>query len=389
MNTLLPNQAAKIASGVYLLRQRTVSELANRGISVGCEDMFSIGDSSRFVGRSGGLYACKALSGYGYIAEGLGDYRNQILVVTRGTKTGFDWLSNANVGMQIGPGGELVHAGFHEIWKSFSHELSSFLRGRNPSIIHCVGHSLGGALATLSADYFSSIGAAEVKLYSFGCPRTGGLFFARSLGMRVGEQNIYRVHHRSDPVPKLPFFPFFHVPANSAGYQLTAGPSGLISTDAHDMDETYLPGVARESWPALGRFCAESSREMNPQPWLVQVAAGSGSITMGSAWALSMISKALGWLLREVSVSFLTAINCGLTAGLTVLDQLAWMLSKGAELSFEVSQYVRTIITAIFRFLGRSVIAGASLTLSFIRWVLDLLYHSVATVAGRALSLLR
>lgn len=388
MNTLLPTQAAKIASGVYLLRQRTVGEVLNRGMSVGCEDMFSIGDSSRFMGRSGGLYACKALSGFGYIADGVGDYKNQILVVARGTKTGFDWLSNANVGMHIGPGGQLVHAGFHEIWKSFSHELSSFLHGRNPSVIHCVGHSLGGALATLSADYFSSIRAAEVRLYTFGCPRTGGLFFARSLAKRVGEQNIYRVHHRADPVPKLPVFPFFHVPFNSAGYQLTTGPSGLINTDAHDMKETYLPGVARGGWLALARFCAECSRDLDPQPWLVQIASGSGAITIGSARALSMISKALGWLLRQVSVAFLTTINCGLTAGLTVLDQLSWMLSKGAELSVEMARHVGALVTAIFAFLGRTVTSGTSLTLSFIRWVLGLLFQFLANVANRAISLL-
>jgi len=73
--------------------------------------------------------------------------------------------------------------------------------------------------------------------------------------------------------------------------------------------------------------------------------------------------------------------------GMTVLDQLAWLLSKGAELSIEVSSYVGAIITAIFRFLGRTATAGASLTVSFIRWVLGLLFKALVAVANRAFML--
>jgi hypothetical protein len=72
---------------------------------------------------------------------------------------------------------------------------------------------------------------------------------------------------------------------------------------------------------------------------------------------------------------------------MTVLDQLAWLLSKGAELSIEVSSYVSAIITAIFRFLGRTATAGASLTVSFIRWVLGLLFKALVAVANRAFML--
>jgi len=157
MSTLTPEQAAAIASGVYALRDQTVTQAAERHDVLGCEGMFDVVDDSRFNGVSGGLYVCKVLGGFGYIAEGIGRHVREILVATRGTAIAVDWLTNANIGIQPGPGGERVHAGFHETWKSFSAEVARFLRGRNPTVIHCVGHSLGGALATLNADYFSSI----------------------------------------------------------------------------------------------------------------------------------------------------------------------------------------------------------------------------------------
>lgn len=381
MSTLTPKQAAAIARGVYFLLDKTVGEAHDRGLSLGCEGMFGVGNDSRFIGRSGGLIACKKLSGFGYIAAGEGAYRNEVVIATRGTRTGFDWLTNLNIGLQLGPGGQFVHAGFNETWKSFSADVADFLRGRNPSVIHCVGHSLGGALATLNADYLSSIRAAEVKLYTFGSPRTGDMFFARSLSKRVTEQNMYRVHHRSDAVPKIPLFPFNHVPAQAPGYQITAGPSGLISKSAHYMEESYIPGVGDQSWQTLGH--QQAADEVEVQGWLGQVGAGGGGILMGSAAVLQMIGKAMAWILGKIAF---VAVGSTFTAGVTVLDQMAWLLSTGAKASVELSMYISSIISAIFRFLGRTAVSGASLSTSFIRWVLELLYNSLAAVARKALT---
>lgn len=389
MSTLTPDQAAAIARGVYFLRDQTVSESVAQRDILGSEGLFNVTDGSRFEGNSGGLYWCRVLSGFGYIAEGIGRHKGEILVATRGTAIAIDWLTNASVGLQRGPGGERVHVGFHETWKSFSADISHFLRGRNPTVIHCVGHSLGGALAALNADYFSSIRAGMVKLYTFGSPRAGTSMFAQSLDDRVGAENMFRTFHCADLVPMVPLFPFFHVPATNPGYQLGSGSRGLLSSGAHDMEKSYIAGVSRQSWTAMRNRDLGNDHKMNVQLWLEQVSAGSSGIVMGSTWALAMICKALTWLLDKAALLALSGISAGLTAGLTALDYLAMMLGRGAELSIEISTYLSTIITAIFRFLGRSVIAGASLTLSFIRWVLDLLYHSVATVAGRALSLLR
>ncbi|HWU76940.1 MAG TPA: lipase family protein [Rhodanobacter sp.] len=389
MSTLAPEQAAAIASGVYALRDQTVSEAVARHDVLGSEGMFNVADDSRFNGVSGGLYVCRVLSGFGYIAEGVGRHEKEILVATRGTAIKVDWLTNANVGLQRGPGGELVHAGFHQTWKSFSAEICRFLRGRNPTVIHCVGHSLGGALATLNADYFSSIHAGEVKLYTFGSPRVGSSMFARSLESRVGVQNMFRTFHCADPVPMIPLFPFFHVPTADCSYQLGNGSRGLFSFAAHSMEKSYVPGVGNDGWKALRARDVSNDHKMNAQRWLEQASAGSSGIMMGSTWALAMICKALSWLLEKACLIAFTGLSASLSAGLTALDYLALMLAKGAELSVEISTYLTTIIAAIFRFLGRTVAAGASLTLSFVRWVLNLLYQSLAIAASRALGMLR
>lgn len=382
MSTLTPTQAAAIARGVYLLQDQSVAEAAARGDRLGCEGLFSVNDDARFTGRSGGLIACKKISGFGYIACGEGNQRDEVLIATRGTQSGYDWLTNLNVSLQNGPGGYMVHGGFNQTWRSFSSTISTFLRGRNPSVIHCVGHSLGGALATLNADYLSSIGAAQIKLYTFGSPRTGAKAFSRSLSRRVSPGNIYRVHHRADPVPKIPLFPFNHVPYSSVGRELIGG-FGLVSIDAHGMTESYIPGVAGRTWSELNVRHEPLQNEIHA--WLQRIGSGGGYVLKGSVAVLQMINYAMGWILDQINVH----LGLAVTATMTVLDRLAWLLSTSARLSVELAGYIRMVIVAIFRFLGRTVDTSVSLTTSFVRWVLDLLYTSLALAARQALARLR
>lgn len=100
MNELSPSDAAKIARGVYRVEMDSVSTVHERSQTLGCEDQFQVGDASRFQGRSGSL-AWRKLSGFGYVAEGKGQFQGDALFATRGTTTMSDRLSNANIGMQI------------------------------------------------------------------------------------------------------------------------------------------------------------------------------------------------------------------------------------------------------------------------------------------------
>lgn len=386
MNELTPSQAALIARGVYRLREDSVRTVHERGQSLGCEELFHVSDDSRFQGKSGSL-AWKQLSGFGYIAEGKGRYQGDILLVTRGTAIGVDWLTNFNVGMQLGPSGHPVHAGFHETWKSIRPAIQSFLQCRNPTTIHCVGHSLGGALATLSADHLSEIRAGQIKLYTFGTPRAGSFVFSRALTRRIGSENIFRVSHPSDPVPLIPIFPFQHVPHDIDGMIIANDLSGLINLSAHSMEPSYIPGVEGKTWHDL-ILPVDANWEARAKTWLDNIASNSISgFQKGSAKLFAMIGKALLWLLKKSMSILVGAIGTAFTLGATLLDQLAWIIGRATEVSVEIAGYVKNLISAIFKFLGRTITSTVSITVNFLRWVLELLTNTVSMVAIGALSI--
>lgn len=384
MATLTPSQAAAIASGVYQLRTLTIAELREEQGLLGCEGLFAVGENARFQGKSG-AGPFKKLSGFGYIAAGEGAFAGDVLVVTRGTDQREDWLSNLNVAVQIGPGGLPVHAGFHEIWKTFREDLTDFLRGRNPARIHCVGHSLGGALAMLNADALTHARIAPVSLYTFGAPRTGDAFFARSMTRRVGGSEIHRVSAACDPVPMIPVFPFCHMPFDGPGCVI--GKTGLVSVAAHNMKRSYIPAMRDQTWQSLKPGDqADDARAV--KSWLEQAVEGKGTILMGSAVALTMIGKALRWLLARARDLLVGTLGVAVTITATALDQMAWLLGQGAAASVALSREVRGLMGAVMRFLGRAVPSAAEITVAFLRWVLGLLYSTLRATAERALAFL-
>lgn len=73
---------------------------------------------------------------------------------------------------------------------------------QNPTYsIVVTGHSLGGAIAALSAASLRTLGF-EAALYSFGSPRVGGHKLSEFISNQPG--GTYRVTHYNDPVPRIP-----------------------------------------------------------------------------------------------------------------------------------------------------------------------------------------
>jgi alpha-beta hydrolase superfamily lysophospholipase len=71
-----------------------------------------------------------------------------------------------------------------------------------------VGHSLGGAIASLAAAQLRNSGFS-VALYTFGSPRIGGSKISSYISNQSGGN--YRVTHWNDPVPKVPLLTMGYV----------------------------------------------------------------------------------------------------------------------------------------------------------------------------------
>ncbi|PIE83283.1 MAG: lipase [Candidatus Contendobacter odensis] len=374
---LSPQETALLANQIYLFRTADELEDAlkqNRG-KLGVDGTFEITAKNRFTGTSG-VSLFKKSSGFGCIVKGQGTRSNEVLIVTRGTVTTQDWCSNLNIGTQPGPSGTPVHIGFNQIFKSFKSDIDQFFRQNNPTHVHCVGHSLGGALATLVADHIRTQKIADVSLYSFGCPRVGTLAFGHQFSRELGK-NIYRAFHTADPVSMIPLFPFRHVSTIHLPAELPWN-DGRVSIDAHSMD-SYIRTIGQQSWDSL---------IVPPQPinWGKRVGdwlESSSSYGMGmlSARLLAMIAKALAELVAKIALNF---ISCSITSGLTLLDQLASLLYQGAQAAKEIAEQLGFIMRATLRFLGRVLSSAANLTLGFIRWVLGMLFDTVHSLAIRA-----
>ncbi|MBK9990856.1 MAG: lipase family protein [Verrucomicrobia bacterium] len=379
MRIFSPQLVTDIARGVYDLETKNISQALKSGTVLGCEGMFKVSDDARFIGKTGGhLY--NRLSGFGYIAEGEGARQGELLIAIRGTNPSStrDWLTDARAGFCRGDAGQPVHIGFQKTWESFSGDIRSFLQGKNPSHIHCVGHSLGGALATLCADYCAANRVGRVSLYTIGSPRVGMEGFANALTEKIGAENIYRISHAADPVTTVPIYPFCHVPYKTRNY--VVGGTGLyLNPFAHTMP-SYNKAIGLASWSCLLDRSPQILVADEVNRWLATVAAGGG-ITAFAADSLAMIGKVLGWILEQEYQNW--GIDCANTY--TALDHLAHMVERGVKFTKQTEEQLKTVMNAILRFIGRSAVTIAELTLAFVQWVLELFYSTIQAMAIQAL----
>jgi triacylglycerol lipase len=155
MNEIPPNLAADLAKDVYRLIEKgiTVDE-AVEAISRRGAGIFKISLPDLTQARTGGPGFIKCETAFGMMVYGTGDfYKSHAFIVLRGSRILGDWLTNANfVLTSRSAGGHSVHDGFYQAFKSFRAQVDSFIAGfgqQGITTVHCIGHSLGGALATL------------------------------------------------------------------------------------------------------------------------------------------------------------------------------------------------------------------------------------------------
>ena len=156
MKSLSPKVAAELAKEVYGVQDAFVL----KGFMKRAEFSRSKSDKQSLTAEVGS-YLVNTKDGFGICAIGGKGYENDIFLIFRGStfaNNNADWVSNAHIGIEFSRTGLPVHIGFNQIFGSMLPKIKEFL-GLHTKItgtIHCVGHSLGGAVATLVADWVSS-----------------------------------------------------------------------------------------------------------------------------------------------------------------------------------------------------------------------------------------
>jgi hypothetical protein len=161
---------------------------------------------------------------YGYVAAATAD-PGDIVVAIRGTETFTEWLLDFDALPLPYLGKGLVADGFRLIAESYQlttpagaavGNLTAALAARNAATpitnITVLGHSLGGALATLAAAQIAFSGAAAtipLTLWTYASPRVAFPDFMSAFNTAV--PNSYRIWNSLDIVPEVPVFPYVHV----------------------------------------------------------------------------------------------------------------------------------------------------------------------------------
>ncbi|MDH5354702.1 MAG: lipase family protein, partial [Gammaproteobacteria bacterium] len=219
-NELSPIKASELALGIYQVNsgdeRRLKAFLSNR--------LFAQDNQTQLKGAVGGRLLRATTDGFGLCANGAGIYQNDIFLIFRGTTTknnNADFISDARIGIERSKAGLPVHIGFNHTFSSMLPDIRTFiLEAKSRGIIHCIGHSLGGAVASLAADWVSRNTANSTRLYTFGAPRVGTEWFAKSTTASIGNTNMYRVYHRTDPVPMVALYPFMQAPYGQTGHYI-------------------------------------------------------------------------------------------------------------------------------------------------------------------------
>jgi triacylglycerol lipase len=383
MPALTPLVSAQLANDVYAVTRQPNLQEAYIYLNRRYKDSFSFGKSNMLKGQTGGPGPIKVRTAFGFTLIGKGKLEGHVFILFRGTQYLADWLTNLNLTLSRSSMAQPVHDGFNIAFKSMKPKLKTFMGGLDMSKvkeIHCVGHSLGGALASLCAEWIKNSYSKTPNLYSFGSPRVGLIGFADLITKRVGAENIYRAYHKTDIVPYIPIWPFTHIPSIGDTYYLPS-PGVIPGAKYHDMEE-YIKSVRPHTWKGLTALKPERHTDDQIKRWLKSTGPLGMTIT-----TIEWLNRALLWVLRKVLRGAEWVISETFATSFTLMDKLAYILAKGVKLVETVSSWVIYLIRKIMRLMGYGeIVDAADLTHSFIRTILMKFQRKLNDFARQALS---
>ena len=382
---LNPLQTASLARDVYALTNYETLDGAYLFLNNTYKDAFAFTTNNLLKGKTGGPGPIKCQTAFGFKLIGKGKFDGHVFILFRGTQYLADWLTNINAIATRSACGELVHDGFNQAFLSMKPQLASFL-GTIPKgkikAIHCIGHSLGGAIATICAEWIAKSYGYKPFLYTYGSPRVGLQGFAEQCTKRLHAEKIFRVYHKTDVVPVIPTWPYYHTPYRGTDYYLNS-PGILPGAQYHGMKE-YVASVNRigNDWGLLAAHKKEINTDASIARWLEDE-----SFVTISVKTLDMLADALMFVLRKSVVGGLRSIEGAFTSSSTLIDKIAYVLSASIEIAKDISMWVLFLIQKMVYLLGNPKKIDASmLSREYIRNVLMSLQHKLNTYAKEALN---
>lgn len=371
-----------MASDIYLVNNDNLDLNINRRLKAVLKTYkpyFDLGIENKLQGKSGGLILNKTTS-FGIVSQGKGAYSDDVFIILRGTASGYDVLTDLNAGFSRSNNGHIVHLGFNKTFKTIQPQLEQFFAQQPTTVntVHCIGHSLGGALATLAAEWaVQTNSGSQINLYTFGCPRVGMLPYV-SYFENQPSVGIYRAYHNTDPVPMVPVWPFMHLLEEDSFY--LPGRGHYINPEYHKITQ-YLNTIGSSDWEALGSLYKETIEDTVIEQWLA-----SDSFASLNANTIKLFSRAIGYVIRKVLKATGVTLQTAFGTATTILDQLAYILHRGMTAPEAVSGWVVRLITKMARSLGITIRKGANLTLRLIRYVLQSMSNHIRSLVQKAVN---
>lgn len=382
MRDLTPRIAVDLAAAAYEIKNKDKRGEYDTPILNTLSKDFDFNLSSNVVqGISGSFmeHIFKHKTGFAVIGTGKkgGNYLGHTVIAIRGTNSKRDAVTDVHCGLSTSANNLPAHAGFNKTFNSIKPALNTYFTKNNTGPVHCVGHSLGGALAHLTANWLSEKQSGRpINLYTFGAPRVGYESFAIKTSNSLNK--IYRSLHMGDPVPLLPFWPFVHTEGE---YVLHAGTS--ISASAHRMIGNAPGYIATAS--AFKSYAAINKKTANRHKTQVRLDYEKRhQANFTSQWA-HRLGAALLTLLQDTG--YLHQIQHMVTNTLTFYDKVAMLLTKITETSGQYVEQQKGLLGHMLVFAGKGGVVITEMSYKFIRWVLSITLTKVGLVAGTALTI--
>ena len=373
---LTPTVAVELARDVYRVREaRGLERFLSNPIFTPdpkSKTLLKAEVGSRLISVSDAFAVC---------ARGGKGHEHDLFFIFRGTDRLADWISNARLGLERSVTGLPVHIGFNHAFTSMLTQLRGFIAGnlRGINRIHCIGHSLGGAVATLAADWVKSQTSLTVKLYTFGAPRVGLEFFSKQLTRKVKAANIYRVYQDSDPVPMIPVYPYAHSPLPGQGYHFTA--NQILDGGTHKIDN-YVKRIKGKVWTDITQAAPLSSSAQLIQIWL----RSDQPVSPFDPKTWEFINASLQWVLKGILGGVVDTYQSNVMTLSTLADRIALILHKGIDLAKERAGWVVRLMRKIMQTLGMKVAEKVEqLSRAFMQTILEQLLRKMTEAAARAL----